>query len=231
MDKVSAHIIDRIPFSPPVDGLIKRLRIRPGKEAEFLRLLEAASRIARPRGLYLAAYLTNRGEDWIEIEGVRFTSRVLRVNLEPAHRVFPYLATCGVELQQWGDELEDMLLRYWAEIIKEAALACALREVSASVEGRYCPGKTSTMSPGSLQDWPIEEQRPLFRLLGAHSDQIGVRLTDSLLMAPSKTVSGIRFPNEVDFESCQLCSRDGCLGRRAIYDPQLYDERFCADHG
>jgi len=225
------HIIDEVPFAPDVDSLIRRLRIKPGEVAEFQRLLEEARGLARPRALYLAAYITARGEDWVEIEGVCFSSRVLRVNLDAAYRVFPYLATCGAELQLWAGGVQDMVLGYWAEAVKEAALFCALEALNADLEARYHPGKTSKMSPGSLEDWPLLEQRQLFQLLGQHADQIGVRLTESLLMVPTKSVSGIRFPNEVGFENCQLCPREDCPGRRAEYDPLLYGERFRGENG
>ena len=46
-------------------------------------------------------------------------------------------------------------------------------------------------------------------------------LTDTFLMVPIKSVSGIFFPTEVSFESCQLCPRENCIGRRAPYDPAL----------
>jgi hypothetical protein len=39
-------------------------------------------------------------------------------------------------------------------------------------------------------------------------------------------VSGIRFPTTESFESCQLCPRAGCPGRRAAYDASLYDRRY-----
>ena len=42
-----------------------------------------------------------------------------------------------------------------------------------------------------MADWPIEEQQPLFRLLGDTERAVGVRLTDSMLMVPTKSVSGI----------------------------------------
>jgi hypothetical protein len=82
------------------------------------------------------------------------------------------------------------------------------------------------MAPGSLTDWPLREQRPLFALLGDTEALVGVRLTDSCLMLPNKSVSGIRFPTEKHFESCQLCPRPDCPGRRAPYDADLYDRRY-----
>ena len=71
---------------------------------------------------------------------------------------------------------------------------------------------------------------PLPDLLHGQENAIGVCLTDSMLMVPNKSVSGIRFPTEAAFESCQLCPRQGCPGRRAVYDPDLYDSKYCL-HG
>ncbi|MFW5768460.1 MAG: vitamin B12 dependent methionine synthase, partial [Spirochaetota bacterium] len=59
---------------------------------------------------------------------------------------------------------------------------------------------------------------------GNVDDLIGVTLTDSFLMMPNKTVSGIRFPNEVGFESCELCHREDCPGRRADFNQELWEK-------
>jgi hypothetical protein len=231
-DLLQYTILDQIPFTVDLPALMKRLRVKETgpHAAEFTHLLEQAQAVARPRALYLAAYITNRGEDWVEIEGTRFDSRVLVVNLQQAHRVFPYLVTCGPELQEWAAGLDDMLLSFWAEGIKEAALFCAITAFNAHVEDCYHPGHTASMSPGSLADWPIQQQRAFFDLLHGQENAIGVCLTESMLMVPNKSVSGIRFSTEAAFESCQLCPREGCPGRRAVYDSDLYDSRYCL-HG
>jgi hypothetical protein len=82
------------------------------------------------------------------------------------------------------------------------------------------------MNPGSLPDWPLSEQRPLFTLLGENPGTIGVELMDSFLMTPVKSVSGMWFPTEERFESCQLCQRHNCPGRRAQFDAGLYDRKY-----
>jgi hypothetical protein len=157
---------------------------------------------------------------------VTMTSRVLRVNLDEAYRVFPFAATCGVELDEWASSLGDLLRAFWSEAIREDALRAASRAVHRHIVDSHGLGKTSTMSPGSLGDWPLREQRALFKVLGDTEAAIGVRLTESCLMLPTKSVSGIRFPTEHRFESCQLCPRGVCPGRRAPYDSELYGRRY-----
>ena len=54
------------------------------------------------------------------------------------------------------------------------------------------------MNPGSLADWPLREQRPLFGLLGDVQAGHRRRADASLLMMPTKSVSGILFPSRGD---------------------------------
>ena len=52
------------------------------------------------------------------------------------------------------------------------------------------------MSRGSLRDWTIEEQTTFFTILGDVVASIGVRLNESLLMIPRKSVSRLYFPTK-----------------------------------
>jgi len=219
-------LLENIPFEIDLNQLMKQVRIRPeSADARDLAALAAeAQKIARPKALFGAAYIEERGEEEVLIDGVRMTSRVLRVNLEKAERIFPFTCTCGSELQDWGDRIEDMIWNFWAEAIKELALRSAMEALQNHLQEEYKPGHLSTMSPGSLENWPISQQRPLFELLGWPKE---VHLTDSLLMIPTKSVSGIIFPTDGSFESCQLCPRKDCPGRRAPYDESLYAREYC----
>jgi hypothetical protein len=223
-----AVILDDIPFQLDLDPLVKRLRIREGSSRvkELGRIASEAETIARPKALFKISYIESKGDDHVVVEGVRLTSRVLRVNLEQAHRVFAFVATCGTEVADWARSMDDMLWSFWADSISEVALRVAIQTLNQHLAEQYRPGRTSVMNPGSLADWPLQAQRSLFAILGDPEEAIGVRLSDGLLMIPTKSISGIRFPTEESFESCQLCSREGCPGRRALYDEGLYDRRY-----
>jgi hypothetical protein len=162
----------------------------------------------------------------VVVDGVRLISRVLRVNLEKAHRVFAFAATCGTELADWAKAMDNLLWDFWADAISQMALYTAIQTLDQHLAERYQPGRTSTMNPGSLADWPLPAQRSLFTILGNPEEAIGVTLSTGLLMIPTKSVSGIRFPTEEGFESCQLCPREDCPGRRAPYDEGLYDRKY-----
>jgi len=225
---MDAAVLKDIPFRPDLQGLKKKLRVKNGGgyADRFTRLVQEAEAIARPRAMYGVAYVDSKSESRVVVDGITFDSRVLRVNLEKAQRIFPFLATCGAELHEWAGAQEDILQRFYADAISEVALRQALSVLKAHLNERYRLGRTSTMSPGSLPDWPIQAQRPLFALLGDTEEALGVRLSDSLLMIPTKSVSGIRFPTEQTFASCQLCPRGGCPSRQAPYDRELYEKRY-----
>ncbi|MFC1895487.1 vitamin B12 dependent methionine synthase [Thermodesulfobacteriota bacterium] len=223
-------VLNEIPIQIRAHSLMKRLRIKEeSRNAEELtRLIEEACEVARPKAMYKAVYIESKGDDHIVVDGVSLKSRVLRVNVEEAHRVFPFVATCGTELNEWAKHKDDILERFWADSINNVAVRTAVTYVDRHITERYRPGSMSRMTPGSLPDWPIQQQESLFGILGNTEGVVGVRLAKSLMMIPEHSVSGIAFPTEASFESCQLCPREKCPGRRAPYDKDLYDRKYRA---
>jgi hypothetical protein len=221
-------ILDAIPFSSDFESLVKEVRVKKGTRYfdELASLWKEARSIAEPKALYKPGF-TDTGEgDQVIVDGTPLKSRVLKINLKNSHRVFPFVATCGTELDNWAKSIEDMLHSFFAETIKQMALTAAIQHLDAHVKNHFSTGNISIMTPGSLENWPITEQQPLFDILGDVEDAIGVQLKSSLMMSPVQSVSGIIFPTEVTFESCQLCPREKCPGRRAPYDPDLYDKKY-----
>jgi len=218
------EVLGNIPIDLEPGKVLRRLRLRERNEhiEETVReLLEIARPMARPKAVYAVCYVANRDEDSLDIGGASFTSRLLRVNLDRIGRVFPYVATCGRELDEIAVPSADFMKSYCLDVIKEMALRSAISYLENHLKTNYAVGQLSQMNPGSLESWPITQQRALFPVLGDVEALIGVELTESCLMIPVKSVSGIFFPTEVRFESCRLCPREVCGGRRAPYDPEL----------
>lgn len=222
------HFLGDIPFNPDISRIFKLLKVETDEEEGKIleKMIREAKAIARPKALFACAFIDEKGSDYVIIEGLRFKSRILSINLEGVHRCFPYIATCGIEIEEWSKSVGGILESFWADTIKQQALACASDYLKKEMEKAYGLGKTSMMNPGSLEDWPIEEQRMLFRLLGIKVNDTGVALSESCLMYPIKSVSGIRFETESGFENCMLCSRKNCPGRHAEYDPELYKRKY-----
>jgi len=223
------HILTDITFQPDLPRLLGNMRIKEGSRyvGELTSLVDQARDLASPKGLYQVAPIDHKGDERVVINGTTLKSRVLRVNLEQANRVFLFVATGGVELEAWSQSFDDMLYNFWADAIAEEALRSAIEALLAHIMDRYRPGQLSAMHPGSLADWPITQQKALFDLLGDPRAAIGVELLDSMLMSPTKSVSGIYFPTEETFQSCQLCPIENCPNRRAPYDESLYERKYC----
>ncbi|HHW47766.1 MAG TPA: vitamin B12 dependent methionine synthase [Clostridiaceae bacterium] len=221
-------LLDNLEFTVDLDQLFNTIKMDPTDDDAdtVIKMAKEAQSIARPKALYKIAYIEEKGDNFVVINGVKFISRVMSVNLKDVHRVFPFVVTCGVELEDWSNTISDMLERYWADAIKIQAMNCAFKAMETHLEEHVKPGKTACMNPGSLEDWPISEQTKLFKLLGDVRNTTGVLLTDSFLMVPVKSVSGIKFPTETDYENCQLCPRENCPGRRAPYDKDLYAKKY-----
>ncbi|MGI6336143.1 MAG: vitamin B12 dependent methionine synthase [Eubacteriales bacterium] len=222
------------PSPQPVDpDMLRRLvRLDETADPDDLNALEdlrvQALNIAQPKAAYTVVPIDAHGTDVTELAGVRFTSALLAENLRACDVCVPYVATCGTELDEWADCLTDPLAQYWADTLMaqylrqaHAALNDAMREV-------FGGAKYASMNPGSLPQWPITEQKPLFTLLGGVPyssgirlpEGIGVRLTDACLMLPAKSGSGIFFLNETGYVNCRLCPKERCPNRRAPYEKQ-----------
>lgn len=214
---------DRFILAPPAaideDRVFRRLGVETGTEdAETLAAhLRTARALARPKAVAAFSRVEDRTDDAVIVDGVRLSGRLVREKLGPAERVYPYVVTCGSELEEWSNDIEDFVEKYWADCIKEEYLRAAfaaLKEHLKTVRGEE---KLAHLSPGSLIAWPLTEQRGLFALLGDVEGAVGVRLTPSCLMIPAKSISGILFPTGTDYENCMLCPRRDCQNRRAPF--------------
>jgi len=221
-------VLKNIPVELDDDKVFARLHIN--KEMQDVQdtknLLDQVRSVINPKAVYTIGYIDSKREDGVTINGVDFSSRILRVNLDSVHRVFPYIVTCGKELDQLGEGLDDFLMKYYLDEIKAMAVYSAGEYLKKHIMDTYQLKKVAMMNPGSLEDWPISQQRPLFSIFGDVEELIGMTLTDSFLMVPMKSASGIFFPTEKTFESCQLCPRENCPGRRAPYDETLKSAYF-----
>jgi hypothetical protein len=214
------EIIDQVPVILDLGEVASRLRFDPARAgfASLDELVTLAQRLIRPRAVYEIAFVGAKGDKAVEVAGIMFESPLLRQNLEGANKVFPYIITIGPELERAAGAQNDLLKQYYLEEIANIALEQTASWLAGYLEALYGIKGLANLSPGSLVDWPITEQPKLFSIFGDTERLIGVRLTDSLLMIPRKSISGILFPSEEGFVACQLCDREHCQGRKAPYN-------------
>jgi hypothetical protein len=215
-----------IPFTFNTDQFAEQLRIKAGTDhaKAFEELVNTVQAIAKPKALYKVAFIDDKGNDSITLDGMRFTSRALRKNLDAVERVFPYIATCGTEVDNITIEQGDLQKKMWLAFLKGNLLQTSMHYLGVHLAQRYKVSNVSSMNPGSgdATVWPFEQQRELFSMFEDVEKLIGVTLTKSLVLVPDMSVAGILFPTETDFQSCQLCQRENCHLRRAPFDKELW---------
>ncbi|AET68405.1 vitamin B12 dependent methionine synthase [Desulfosporosinus orientis DSM 765] len=223
---MDAVVLNNIPCQIDLEILCKKLRLKEDSSfyEEVAKLVAEAQQIARPKGIYKSTLIEEKGDNFVTIEGIKFTSKILRKNIGENYMVFPFVATCGVEIEEWSKQFDDYFTVYCVDTIKEMVLQNARQALMSQIDKIFNLEHASNMNPGSLPDWPITEQRPLFKLLGNVEELIGVHLTESCLLLPVKTVSGIRFFKESSFESCQLCLKLECPNRKAPFNEEMYKQ-------
>jgi hypothetical protein len=103
--------IGDIPFSLDAEALMARCRITPGSEdaREFEDLLKQAREKGRPKAIYAERFIEDRQGDRVQIGSIWFESAALVRNLRGARRVFPFVATCGQEMDRVNPTDGDML--------------------------------------------------------------------------------------------------------------------------
>lgn len=209
-----------IRYEGDFDALVKRLHVNGDCEDEFRDVYEECLKIACPKGVFTECAASQEGS-FSFVGGKRFESRVLLRNFKGLSRVFPYVISCGRELYDFARATEDPLNRFWIDGISEAALRAVGLRLRQAVQETYGAGHLNSVNPGSLRDFPLSCQRPLFDLLGEGPDEIGLELTPTFLMLPYKSGSGIYFEAEARFENCMLCPRADCPGRRMPYSEDM----------
>jgi len=219
------EVLTRISFKLDMDLFASKLHIAKGSkdEKEFQNFVNDVTPQINPKAVYKVSYIWGRTFNTLTIDGVTFTSRALRVNLNKAEKVFPYIVTCGTELDEIVLPSGDFVKQFWLDMLKIVVLDNAVRYLKDYLKQKYALERISTMSPGSADPdiWPIEQQKQLFSLFGDVEALIGVKLTESFLMIPVKSLSGILFPTEISFRSCQLCQKENCPSRTAPFNKNL----------
>lgn len=214
-----------IPFQPAYEMVVKNLKIQEDLEEEFREVYDACIAVARPKAVFTLVDVSH-AENATLVGSQPFESRIMAVNMAKVNRAFPYAVTCGRELFELSEKSSDPLEKWWIDGISQLAMMAVSKELVSTLTQRYHLGKTAQMNPGSLEDFPLTCQKELFQLLGEGVGKIGVELTESCLMLPQKSVAGILYETEADFENCMLCPREHCPTRRAKFNPDIAQQTY-----
>lgn len=190
---------------------------------ETEKLLSRVASVTRP----LFAFFRTEGtldaeQERLEVRGVSFRiGKIIARQLRGSQEFAFFVATAGREfeaLQRSLQEEGDMVAVYMADLLGSliAEKAADRMEEALQQEISACGWRhTNRFSPGYC-GWHVSEQQKLFPLFPTQCP-CGIRLTDSSLMLPIKSVSGIIGLGEqvrkVEY-TCGLCNYEKCYRRK-----------------
>lgn len=223
--EASERIVLRVPVNMSAGELARLCRVdeRSSAYEAVEDALPAINRCGAPKAVIRWANVDSIKGDVTTIEGVSFQSKVVADKLRDIPRVFLSVVTAGEELDAC-DELED---DPFLDIFKGALLHYGLEYVTRLMKERFGFDGSSRLNPGSLPDWPIENNFALFDMIGG-LDEIGVTLNAAGYIHPWNSVSQIQFPGH-GYENCSLCKKYDCIRRRAPFDAAEYLRVFGID--
>lgn len=185
---------------------------------ECVRELEQA---ASPRSYYREYPLALSPDGEIDAGCFITRSRALAKNLQDCSRIILFGATIGPG--------PDHLIRRYSKV--RMSKAVIMQAASAAMVEAYCDEVNGWIrdeyegrglylrprfSPG-YGDFDLGCQSPIFEALELNK-RTGMSLTDSLLMAPSKSVTAVmgvsEKPHRCDLHGCEACGKADCAYRR-----------------
>ena len=176
--------------------------------------------MASPRAMW-KEYPLSIHDHVLDMGFLQTKSKSLERNLRDCERVILFAATLGSRV--------DVLLHRYNMI--QMSKAVVMQAASVAMLETFCDEKNQELkcsyeakgwylrprfSPG-YGDFPLECQREIAPALEM-GKRIGVNLTDTLLMMPSKSVTAVigasRLPRNCTVQGCEVCAKRDCAYRR-----------------
>jgi hypothetical protein len=161
-----------------------------------------------------------RAESKIQVDGLEFQpTKAITHQVRSAEKLAFFMITAGEGITSWsqkeltqGDPMEGYIIDLIGSEIVVAALdrmqddlAGKMKSAGFKITNRYSPGDCG---------WPVTDQQKLFSLFP--KDFCGISLSESSLMHPIKSVSGIigigKHVRKTAY-ACDLCELETCVYR------------------
>lgn len=214
--------------APSVGELLNFLQAADSDESHPVRACvdELLARLSTHNGI-MGGYIIKEAQELNHREGILVLNEIeLTIGRQVAHylkgssHVALFICTAGQvftdltkELNAQGDFMEAFVADSIGSLTVEhamdriqAQLSASLSAGGLSISNRYSPGYCN---------WHLSGQTNLFRLIGGNP--IGISLSDSCLMSPIKSVSGIiGVGKDIRRQEygCKVCGDEACIYRQ-----------------
>jgi hypothetical protein len=167
------------------------------------------------------SYLLNLEDQSFQIK------RIITNQLRKAEKAALFICTAGAGIGDWSKKLMregDLMKGYVVDVIGSELVEGAMDRIQDELEDEMKHqgmGITDRYSPGYC-DWQVSEQPKLFSLLPENF--CGVRLSDTCLMYPIKSVSGVIGIGPKAKRKgyiCSFCNMKNCIYRNKRYEGEV----------
>ena len=170
--------------------------------------MEDMQKLCVPRNIY-KIFPIKWSNDSCEFEGIKVGAGNLLVNLKGCSEIVMMAVTIGPQADMLvrRSEIRDMLKAYTYQSVGAAYVEAYCDEVNKKIIEEASLRHMFTrprFSPG-YGDFPLEVQKDFERILDMPRT-IGVTLSDSLLMTPTKSITAVVGLSDIDMD----CHRSGC---------------------
>lgn len=179
------------------------------------------SKAATPKFFHRTFPLHLKPDNRIDFTCFQAESKNLSKNLADCTQVILFVATLGAGV--------DLLIKRYHTVSMSKAVV--LQAAAAAMIESFCDDKNQWLrqeflkdgyylrprfSPG-YGDFPLECQRDIIGVLEA-GKRVGVTLTDSCLMVPTKSVTAVigagKKEHRCEIKGCEVCTKTDCIYRR-----------------
>jgi hypothetical protein len=182
--------------------------------------------LIRPRIIWKEFGIAHADKSGVTLaNGVVLQSRKMAWAMKDASGLIGFIATVGKQIDREIESLMDggaLVHSYIADALGSGAVESLADRFHSDMARMSTENKRSVglrFSPGYC-DWQVTEQQKLFSLLD--SKVVGVKLADSCLMTPRKSISGVFgvFDNantsveNKKHNPCRQCGKKDCIARR-----------------
>jgi hypothetical protein len=218
-------IVKEFDFRITTEDVLKGQGIEPERASQRLfdvaeKVIEQTEALIKPAAVYALVDVIELEHRTVRFAGGSFEGSLVQKSLAGADQFYVAICTIGDDLENKVDQMmnEDPV----SAVAFDGAGISAVRKVSLTVEDliskETCALDLSLgmrAQPGQ-EGWPIEQQREVFKILPG--EKIGVRLNESCLMIPRKSVSFV-IPRGKNLNNavvpCDFCSkRNRCEWRK-----------------
>ncbi len=173
--------------------------------------------VISPKCCYAYTDIVSIDNSGVDIGFGTIKSKQLAAHLKGCTGVYLFAATIGIGADRLIAKYNR--IKPWKSVMIDALGSAAAEDWCDKAELRITGGRTdhcSRFSPG-YGDFSLTHQMDFMRYLDMNR-QLGITLSDSLLMTPTKSVTaviGIGASNRICDNKCSACGNRSCLYRQA----------------